>query len=120
MKRLLAAIIGLASFAPAAALAVTDAEAQYRAMGMATGFFGVMALVMLTVVASVIGFLVFWVLMLLDCLQREWPEKGAWTAILILSLFVSLHWLSAILYYVLVRQKDLGTMPTPAPKKHKR
>jgi D-alanyl-lipoteichoic acid acyltransferase DltB (MBOAT superfamily) len=117
MKRFLPYIIGLAAFAPAAALAVTDAEVQYRAMGMASGFFGVMAFVMLTVVASVVGFLVFWVLMLLDCLQREWPEKAAWTAILILSLFMSLHWLSAILYYVLVLQKNPGTMPVSAPKK---
>lgn len=119
MKRLSPIIIGLAAFAPAAALAVTDAEVQYRAMGAATGMFAVMAFVMLTIVASVIGFLVFWVLMLLDCLKREWPEKGAWTAILILSLFMGLHWLSAILYYVLVQQKNLGTMPPAQPQKRR-
>lgn len=119
MKRLSPIIICLATLAPAAARAVTDAEAQYRAMGMATGMFAVTAFVMLTIVASVIGFLVFWVLMLLDCLKREWPEKGAWTAILILSLFMGLHWLSAILYYVLVRQKNLGTMPPAAPQKRR-
>ena len=119
MKRLAPILIGLSSFAPVAALAVTDAEAQYRAMGVASGMFAVMAFVMLTVVASVIGFLVFWVLMLLDCLKREWPEKGAWTAILILSLFMGLHWLSAILYFVLVQQKNLGTMPPAPPQKRR-
>lgn len=120
MKRLSPIIVGLSLLAPFAALAVTDAEVQYRAMGMATGMFAVMAFVMLTIVASVIGFLVFWVLMLLDCLKREWPEKGAWTAILILSLFMGLHWLSAILYYVLVQQKNLGTMPPAAPSQKRR
>lgn len=112
MKRLCAIIAPAAVLAPAAALAAYGDEARFRSMGYATGFFGVMALFMLFVAIVFFGLLVFWILMLVDCLKREWPEKTAWSAILVISIFIGLHWLSAILYYFLVKQKNLGTQPT--------
>ncbi len=117
MKRLSAIAPVILSLAPAAAFAATaaDDEARYRAMGFATGLFGVMAFFMLIGAALFVGLLVLWVLMLVDCVRREWPEKTAWTAILVLSFFMGLHWLSAILYYFLVKKKNPGTMPPPAP-----
>ncbi len=114
MQRLFAILASVLAFAPAAALAYTADEARYRSMGYATGFFGVMMLFMLGGAALFIALLVLWVLMLVDCLQREWPEKTDWTAILIISFFIGLHWLSAILYYYLVKKKNPGTMPSSA------
>lgn len=115
MKRLSAYIAIAAVLVPAAASAAYGDEARYRSMGYAAGFFGVMGLFMLLGFALFIGLLVLWVLMLVDCVKREWPEKTAWTAILVLSFFMGLHWLSAVLYYFLVKQKNPGTMPPAAP-----
>ena len=111
MKRLSAIIVSIAILAPAAALAAYSDAARYRSMGYATGYFGVMAMFMLFVATVFIGLFVFWILMLVDCLKREWPEKTAWTVILVLSIFMGLHWLSAILYFFLVKRKNLGKMP---------
>lgn len=120
MKRLLPFVPSVVALAPLAASAGWDkGTATPAAMGAMFGFFGVgiMMLFMLTMVGLVIGLVVLWVLMLLDAIKREWPEKSTWLAILIISLFAGLHWLAAILYYVLVKQKNVGKMPAPAPKK---
>ena len=120
MKRLSAFIVFIAVLAPAAALAAYGDAARYRSMGYATGYLGVMAMFMLFIATVVIGLFVLWILMLVDCVKREWPEKTAWTAILVLSIFMGLHWLSAILYYFLVKQKDLGVLPKVPSKRSKR
>ncbi len=116
MKRFLPFAISLSMLVPAAALAATDDGSGARAAGFAAGFVGVMMLFLLLGAALFIGLLVLWVLMLIDCIKREWPEKTAWTAILVLSFFMGLHWLSAVLYYFLVKQKNPGTMPPAAPQ----
>lgn len=119
MKRLLPFVASLLALAPLAASAGWNGRYENDFAPMAAfGFFGVgiMMLFMLTMVGLVIGLVVLWVWMLLDALKREWPEKSAWLAILILSLFAGLHWLSALLYYVLVKQKNVGKMPAPKKK----
>ncbi|MEY4744773.1 MAG: hypothetical protein RL272_718 [Candidatus Parcubacteria bacterium] len=116
MKRFSATAISVIVFAPAAALAASADVERARSAGYAAGFFGVMATFMLLIAAVFVGLLVLWILMLVDCFRREWPEKTAWTAILILSIFMGLHWLSAILYYFLVKRKNPGTMPPAAPQ----
>ncbi len=119
MKRLLPFVAITLSLVPLAASAGYD---RYRyagdyghGMAASLGFFGVgvMMLFMLTMVGLVIGLVMLWVWMLLDALKREWPEKSTWIAILIVSLFAGLHWLSALLYYVMVKQKNVGKMPAP-------
>lgn len=122
MKRFLPFVASVLAFAPLAASAGYGYDTRYVndfRMGTAFGMFGVgiMMLFMLTMVGLVIGLVVLWVWMLLDALQREWPEKSTWIAILIVSLFAGLHWLSALLYYVLVKQKNVGKMPAPKKKK---
>jgi hypothetical protein len=117
MKYLLSSVIALLTLAPLAASAgyvnprvIAADERHAAAIGMFGG--GIMMLTLLTFMGLVIGLLVLWVWMLIDALKREWPEKSSWLAILILSLFAGLHWLSAVLYYVLVKQKNVGTMPS--------
>ncbi len=49
------------------------------------------------------AFVIFWMLMLVDCLKRQWPGKLLWAGILLVSLPLQLYWLSALLYYLLVK-----------------
>ena len=54
------------------------------------GFFGLLA----------IGGTIFWIWMLVDCLQRRFKDKLIWVIVLIFT-----HLLGAILYYFLVKSK---------------
>jgi hypothetical protein len=119
MKRLLPFVASLLAFAPLAASAGFGKQyVNDPSMPAMFGFFGVgiMMLFMLTMVGLVLGLMVLWVWMLLDAVKREWPEKSSWLAILIISLFAGLHWLAALLYYVMVKQKNVGKMPSPKKK----
>ncbi len=78
-------------------------------MGWLGGFGLFVALFALVCVALFI----LWVVMVLDCVKRDFPERSAWLAILLISLFVNMYWLAAILYYVLIRTKNVGRMPPP-------
>ncbi len=49
------------------------------------------------------AFVIFWMLMLVDCLRRPVPHKLLWAAILVASAPLGLYWLSALLYYLLVK-----------------
>jgi len=44
---------------------------------------------------------VFWLLMLIDCLQRDFKDKTVWIIVLILTTFIG-----AVLYYFLVKRKN--------------
>ena len=52
------------------------------------------------IIAFAIGSVVFWVWMLIDCLERKFKDKLAWIIVLIF-----LHVLGAVLYYFLVKSK---------------
>lgn len=118
MKKALSAIAFVAAlFSPFAALAqVNEAtnEATTAAAGAVAGvavggmmvFFGAMILVGL-------AFLIFWVLMLIDCAKREFPDKNTWLIVLIVSFFVGMQWLAALLYYFMVKNKNLGPISAP-------
>lgn len=68
------------------------------------------ALLMLTSLA----FVLFWLLMMVDCLKRHWPHKIIWLSLLIISLPLGLFWLSAILYYLLViRRRPSAALAGP-------
>lgn len=77
------------------------------------GIFAGLAFFWLLAIIAALAFLVFWILMLVDAVQR--PEndykkiangdKNTWIAILVASVFLGMHWLSAILYYLLVKTK---------------
>lgn len=80
---------------------------------------GGMLLFMLFIVALNIGFFIFWIFMLLDCLKREWPEKNTWIIALVVSLLIGFHWLSSILYYFMIKRNGVGSVAgqnvTPPP-----
>ena len=114
MKRsslLIAAASLLAPFAAHAQTFQNPSSVASAAAGSAVvgGVFLFVACIFLLAFA----FFILWVFMVIDCLKREWADKNTWLIILIVSIFVGLHWLSAILYFVLVKQKNLGTIAVP-------
>lgn len=71
---------------------------------------------------------VFWIMMLIDCFQRDESEfpnssgnsKTIWLIVLFASWFIgSLYWLAAVIYYFMVKRaapRGKGkTTPPPAP-----
>lgn len=117
MKKLIPkALAVLASSAPLLALAQSTAD---EAAGLAV--LGGLLVVWIVLFALGLAFFIFWIVMLVDCVKREFEQRGTWLAILIVSLFLGLHWLASILYYFLVKRKNLGTKggakpaePTPS------
>ncbi|MBI2133277.1 PLDc N-terminal domain-containing protein [Candidatus Woesearchaeota archaeon] len=55
---------------------------------------------MLFIAALLIGSFIFWLIMLIDCIKREFDQKALWI-ILILVLGI----VGAILYYFMVKRK---------------
>jgi hypothetical protein len=76
---------------------------------------------MLVVMAIIIVPFVFWLLMLIDALKRRWPDRALWIVLLIVSLFTGLWLIIALLYYFLVKKKNLGGAPNammgPSPQR---
>ncbi len=82
-----------------------DGSTADSAVAGAFIFFAVLILIFLAVA---VGFFIFWIIMLIDAFQRtNWQDdnqKTLWYIVLIASFFMSLYWLSAILYYILVKK----------------
>lgn len=118
MKKILPkAIAAVAALSPLAAMAQTDyytysstSNIDDAAAGAAVAGLGI-GLIIIWIIAIAIGlfFLILWIIMLVDCVKRDFDQRGTWLAILIISIFVGLSWLAAILYYFLVKRKNLGT-----------
>lgn len=80
----------------------------YNSMVDATNFFGGMLafglIVMLILFALCIFFLVFWILMLVDCVKRKFKEdseKIVWILVIVLTGIIG-----ALIYYFIVKVKD--------------
>lgn len=82
--------------------------AALAGLGVGMGIFGII----IAIIGALIGlfFLVFWIMMLVDCIKREFPNRGVWLAVLIITFFIGWSWLAAIIYYFMVKKKNVGTM----------
>lgn len=66
--------------------------------------------VALTVIPFFVLFIaltIFWVMMLIDCIRRDFKDKVVWVL-----LFLFFGYLGAILYYFLVKRKNITNSPT--------
>jgi hypothetical protein len=94
----------LASFAPLAARAQDEVVDVVDSAGLAAGFLIVWGIV------AIIGLalFIFWIVMLVDVFKRKnWQDesqKNLWMIILIVSIFVGLSGLAAIIYYFVVKR----------------
>ncbi len=107
-------------------LAVLAADPNWGSRGSNWGYYGMMypwygmnwaggfGLFVAFFALICVALFVLWVWMLLDCVKREFPERTAWLAILVISLFVRMFWLAAILYFVLIKIKNVGKLPPKA------
>ena len=129
MKKLVkyGALAGSAmAFLPLAAKAADDMNATdmgnmsttatATSTAAAGALFGGLAIVWLVLVVVGIAFLVFWILMLVDCLKRtNWKQesdKNLWLIILIVGFVVGLSWLAAVVYYFAIKRSlDAGSKP---------
>lgn len=76
--------------------------------GIAAGTGAVIVwIVILVMLASLIyiGFFVWWIILLIDCVNRDFEEKSVWLLVLILSFIFGFIWLADILYYFMVVKK---------------
>jgi hypothetical protein len=78
-----------------------------------TSFFRYLIISVLVMSAIV---LIFNIVMIMDCLKRDFNEKTAWLIVLILGLFLGFGFISSIVYYFAVRKnKSLSTVDQPVP-----
>ena len=85
------------------------------------GIVGLMFIVSLLVL--VVGLFIFHVVMLVDCIKRDFRDRTMWLIILIAGLFVGFGWIAAIVYYFTVKKPNVGTsrtgMTPPAQPLHR-
>lgn len=115
MKNLLPKAVGLAAALTPLAAFAQDYDYTYtttgdEAAGVAAAGLGIGMIILWIVMMAVgLAFFIFWIVMLVDLIKRDFDQKGMWIAIMIISIFVGLSWLAAILYYFLVKKKNLGS-----------
>ncbi|MBI2798550.1 hypothetical protein HYX70_04660 [Candidatus Saccharibacteria bacterium] len=120
-----AAAAALSSLAPLVARAddisstTTDTASTAAGTAAAGGILGVVLIFWILFLAIALGFFIFWVVMLIDAFKRtNWQDEGQknlWLIILIVSIFVGLAWLAALLYYFIIKRAlDKGAAPQVA------
>lgn len=122
MTKLLSRALGLgaAMALPLATLAASTVDYSYdygydtTASDAAGGAIAIIMLVVwLVVMVVMFALFIFWIMMLVDCFKRTFEQKNTWLIILFVSWVFGLYGLAAIVYYFMVKRKNLGTM---APK----
>lgn len=103
------ALIAALALAPAGIVKADDYSAAppVAAFGVLAGLGGVLLIFFFVSIAA----FVFWVVMLIDALQRKnWQDesqKNLWLILLIVSFFVGFSFVVALVYYFVIR-KPLG------------
>lgn len=86
----------------------TDTANSAAAGTAAAGIVGVVLIFWLIALVIGIAFFIFWIIMLIDAFKRtNWQDdnqKNLWLVILIVSIFVGLSGLAAILYYFIIKR----------------
>lgn len=67
---------------------------------------GMMVVIGISVLIG-LAFLIFWIMMLVDLSKRDFEQKSTWMIMLIVSFFLGLHWLAAIVYYFMIKRKNV-------------
>src|SRR3990167_7201787 len=61
-----------------------------------------------------LAFLIFQIIMIVDCVKRQFEQRTVWLIVLIAGLFFGFGWIASIIYYFMVKRKNLGSMNKPA------
>ena len=71
---------------------------------------------------SLIGlaFLIFQIIMIVDCVKRQFEQRTVWLIVLIAGLFFGFGWIASIIYFFMVKRKNLsGAAKSAAPPAQK-
>jgi hypothetical protein len=80
-----------------------------QAVGMFAGLIGVVFFLIIgTFVLAVIA---FWIWMLVDCIQREFPPKEQNAKIVWILVIIFAHWLGALIYFFVVKKGKVKSSP---------
>ncbi|MBU1178346.1 PLDc N-terminal domain-containing protein [Patescibacteria group bacterium] len=69
-----------------------------------TGFFSLYFLFIALIIGINIGGIIIWVLMLIDCVKRDFPNKDDKTVWILVVALTS--WIGALIYYFIVKRKE--------------
>lgn len=128
MKQIISKALGLLGLVtlPALTLAQSDYNYDYNydtttstTSDAAGAAFGIGMLLFIGFVSLIfLALFVLWVVMLIDCVKRQFEARTTWLIVLIVGLFIGYYPIAAIVYYFMVKRKNLGTKPgaTAAPK----
>jgi hypothetical protein len=79
-----------------------------------SGFFGMFWAVFIVIFIIAVVFFIFWLWMLIDCIKRDFKDKVLWILLLLL-----VSGIGAILYYFLVKRKDVRDDARSEPLRRK-
>lgn len=120
MKKLIGISTSLAStiaLLPARVAAESYSSTSDSGAAVAAAGFGVFFLILLLIIGGLILVsFVFWLIMLIHAAQNDIPDKNMWIVILIVSFFVGLPLIGALVYYFVVK-KSFAASSKPAPAK---
>jgi len=89
-------------------LTAEEAEAAAAILGGTGLFFG--GMIILWVILGIIGlvFLIWWIVLLVDLLNRDFEQKTTWLIVMVAGLILGFVWLADIIYYFSVVKKGIG------------
>lgn len=61
-----------------------------------------------------LAFLIFQIIMIVDCVKRQFEQRTVWLIVLIAGLFFGFGWIASIIYFFMVKRKNLGSVAKPA------
>ena len=69
------------------------------------GIFGSVLIIGVIIGLIYLSFLIWWIILLIDCVNRDFKDRTTWIIILIAGFLLGFIWLVDILYYFLVKEK---------------
>lgn len=109
-------------FAQLLLMQASDKAGEAAATALCGGF-GILYFICIGLIAILsVGLLILWIMMLIDCIQREEKDfpgstgnsKTIWLVVLLASWLLSAYWLAAILYYFMVKRRAQAPSGTAA------
>ena len=71
--------------------------------------FGGMILLWVVLGLIFLAFLIWWIILLVDLVNRDFEQKTAYIVVMIVGLLLGFVWLVDLIYYFSVVKKDLGS-----------
>jgi uncharacterized membrane protein YqjE len=87
-------------------------EELEAAAGVVAGaglLFGGMILLWVVLGLIFLAFLIWWIILLVDLVNRDFEQKTAYIVVMIVGLLLGFVWLVDLIYYFSVVKKDLGS-----------